>query len=1430
MKKLIAAILITAALTVLFAVFASASDGVVYTLSDDGDSYILSSYTYNEPEVRIASEYKGLPVSKIASNAFSGNISTYKIIIPDSIKKIEDGAFSAMPSLYEFEASGSYTSVNGVLFTSDKKTLVRYPEARTGEYYIPSGTSVGAYAFSGCRITSLDASGAVFAGKYAFYASDVKNITLSASLRSIGAHAFEKSTVEKIIVPGRTSVSAYAFASCEKLTYADISNASLDGEGAFYSDTSLIAVSFPQDQASVPDMTFAGCTSLRIAPVGKNVRVIGKKAYYGCTALEYASCGSAGYESDSFGLCDKLTPDKNTFAEITQKSAEITLKAGESYTVSGVDRDVITLSPNVRIEDGRITALYEGKADVYAVSHRGGDCAVISITVTDGAGVVESAHPYKKGTYKYSYTVPGSPDRISVTFSTSDMLSSADAVKIQDKNGNLYGTYYGGSLSGKTLFIDGDTVEITLISINAGSYGFRVVSAVPVKSLSTVTKITLPAVITVKAGEKISLQPVITPANAYPKELLYVTDDKDIAAVSNDGGLYGVSAGETQITVYSSFYGVYAKCTVRITSAGEDEFEYEIKDGGAYITGYNGEGGVCTVPPSLGSKETRGINDRALSFSGITELHIPDSLSYLSPSSLDGNSSLTGIYANNTNKYFKTADGALYGKDGRTLVRVPCGIKGTFTVPDSVTAVSDGAFSCCFGIEKIIIGKSVTELSGNAFINCSNLKNITSLSDKFTVIDGALYTGDKKTLVYFPAALNIRAFSVNSGTEKIGAQAFNSAVNLKSVVLPASVSDIDGTALSEALYITEITVNSSNAVYSVYDGALYENNGLKFVPKNRSGRFTVRDTTVKILPYAFYNCAYITEISLSSSVTDIGDYSFGHCTSTDSIYLPGSVKNIGYDAFCGDGDIYVYIPGNAKLTYLSDCTVMCGKDTDVCIFCKNNGIKYKYTYRSEYGLYTVYSSVKAELRVEEEKDPVILSKYRAAAAQSVKAFSVYLLSGGVKLPAGEYTVFRQNTSSKRYYYENGELSEIKADAASVYRRYADQIIELSGDKITPALYIKTRPEKLEYGIYDTLDTSGLSLYYTDESGITTVIDSGYDVSCDMRTEGEKTAVIYYKGLSTQIIINVSSRMLSGVVRITGKAKYGDTLTADTSGVLPKDTELSYQWYTDGKKISGANKNTYVPTENDIGKKLTVKVTSAQGIEGELVSDQVTVGKATAPAPPKPVIESATPTKVTLKKIDGCEYKLSSDSGFKDSNVFDGLTPGETYVFCQRYKETETTEASDVSSVSYEMKKNYKITSDKYFVNSASGAVSLIDPGTTVKTLLSGFNYKEYLSVVKDGKTLSDTDIVGTGCEVRLTVNGELYDKCVIVITGDVNGDGKITITDYLKIKERIQNGTPLSKEKEYSADVNGDGKVTMTDYLRLKYCIQNGENPEQNRY
>lgn len=64
----------------------------------------------------------------------------------------------------------------------------------------------------------------------------------------------------------------------------------------------------------------------------------------------------------------------------------------------------------------------------------------------------------------------------------------------------------------------------------------------------------------------------------------------------------------------------------------------------------------------------------------------------------------------------------------------------------------------------------------------------------------------------------------------------------------------------------------------------------------------------------------------------------------------------------------------------------------------------------------------------------------------------------------------------------------------------------------------------------------------------------------------------------------------------------------------------------------------------------------------------------------------------------------------------------------------------------------------------------------------------------------------------------------VVIKGDVNGDGAIYATDYVKIKNHIMSGnTQLYGAYLLAADVNNDNKVYATDYVKIRnYIMGNG--------
>lgn len=107
----------------------------------------------------------------------------------------------------------------------------------------------------------------------------------------------------------------------------------------------------------------------------------------------------------------------------------------------------------------------------------------------------------------------------------------------------------------------------------------------------------------------------------------------------------------------------------------------------------------------------------------------------------------------------------------------------------------------------------------------------------------------------------------------------------------------------------------------------------------------------------------------------------------------------------------------------------------------------------------------------------------------------------------------------------------------------------------------------------------------------------------------------------------------------------------------------------------------------------------------------------------------------------------------------------------------------------------------------------IGTNTSVSTL------KNKISGV-DIQVNSNDNIVGTGSTITLSKDGISYTKTIIV-TGDVDGDGKIAATDYVAIKNSIMEISSLSDVQKQGADMNNNSRVDAGDYVAIKNYIMN---------
>ena len=129
------------------------------------------------------------------------------------------------------------------------------------------------------------------------------------------------------------------------------------------------------------------------------------------------------------------------------------------------------------------------------------------------------------------------------------------------------------------------------------------------------------------------------------------------------------------------------------------------------------------------------------------------------------------------------------------------------------------------------------------------------------------------------------------------------------------------------------------------------------------------------------------------------------------------------------------------------------------------------------------------------------------------------------------------------------------------------------------------------------------------------------------------------------------------------------------------------------------------------------------------------------------------------------------------------------------------------------------TNNKYLEPDEDGVI-FCEPNATAEQILEDEKYVEMKVVGKDGEEKTGNLLLATGDTIVLGKE-TLY---TVVKLGDVNGDGKIKASDYVKVKNHIMKTTTLTGPNLSAADVNKDTKIKASDYVKIKNHIMKVSN------
>lgn len=254
------------------------------------------------------------------------------------------------------------------------------------------------------------------------------------------------------------------------------------------------------------------------------------------------------------------------------------------------------------------------------------------------------------------------------------------------------------------------------------------------------------------------------------------------------------------------------------------------------------------------------------------------------------------------------------------------------TLPAGLEKLESYSFLACEDLAKVTIAKDCNletvdgiGLKGAPFVMSDNISEyiVETGHEKFMSKGGAIFTKDGKTIIAVPSncatdpatlldgveEIGDYAFAYAYGVEgeegkdvsvnivipetvkKIGVGAFLYSTNLKSVVLPTTITEIPDVAFANCENLVSVDFNGNSAITSI-GAAAFVNSAIEEIT-------LPRDLT-SIGVQAFSGCTKLTSVAFPRGITEVPVQAFANCTSLRTVFF-NKVETIGAQAFAYSG-------------------------------------------------------------------------------------------------------------------------------------------------------------------------------------------------------------------------------------------------------------------------------------------------------------------------------------------------------------------------------------------------------------------------------------------------------------------------------------------------------------------------------------------------
>ena len=224
---------------------------------------------------------------------------------------------------------------------------------------------------------------------------------------------------------------------------------------------------------------------------------------------------------------------------------------------------------------------------------------------------------------------------------------------------------------------------------------------------------------------------------------------------------------------------------------------YEIVDDEVIITScYDSISGDIVIPDTIEGYPVTEIADAAfLDCCELETVLIPKTVKTIAAYAFSGCTGITAFVVDESNRYYSTDEyGVLFNTKNKSLMCYPAANSRTeYSIPSHIKVVEEGAFSWCNNLETIVIPASVVDML-SSLSYCENLKAIVvdENNTEYSSADGVLYDKNKWELICYPANRAGKEFAIPETVYDLGYHSFYNCQNLESIIIPESVSYLNG--------------------------------------------------------------------------------------------------------------------------------------------------------------------------------------------------------------------------------------------------------------------------------------------------------------------------------------------------------------------------------------------------------------------------------------------------------------------------------------------------------------------------------------------------------------------------------------------------------------------------------------------------------------